>query len=176
MTEGRTYDTKSGVAAAIVIGVVMCLLGVAIFVLGDQAYLWVKAIHLVAVISWMVGLLYLPRLFVYHCDAKVGSELSETFKVMERRLVTIIATPALIVTWLLGLWMAWQGQHYFQIWFLAKFVLVFGLSGLHGYFTKAMKDFAADKRTRSARHWRMMNEIPALILLLITVLVIVKPI
>ncbi len=84
-------------------------------------YEWIKALHVIAVISWMAGMLYLPRLFVYHCEAEAGSKQSETFKVMERRLLKAIINPAMIVTWLAGLYLAWAGHWYLSGWFHAKF-------------------------------------------------------
>ncbi len=138
-------------------------------------YLWLKALHVIAVISWMAGMLYLPRLFVYHCDAESGSKQSETFKVMERRLLTIIINPAMVVTWATGLWLAWDGG-WFQVgWFQAKFVLVLALSAIHGVFSRWVRDFAADRNTRPGRFYRLMNEVPTLLMIAIVVLAIVKP-
>ncbi len=138
-------------------------------------YEWIKAFHVIAVIAWMAGMLYLPRLFVYHCAADVGSQQSETFKVMERRLLRIIINPAMIATWLLGLWLAWESALYRAGWFQAKFVLVLALSGVHGMLARAMKDFAADRNRRSARYYRIINEIPAVLMVAIVILVVVKP-
>ena len=106
-------------------------------------YLWVKAFHMIAVISWMAGLLYLPRLMVYHCTAEAGSEQSETFKIMERRLLRTIMTPAMIASWVLGLWLAWIGAYWLDIWFLAKLLMVVGLSACHMAFARWVEDFAA---------------------------------
>src|SRR5712671_2043507 len=100
----------------------------------SNLYPWLKAVHVMAVIAWMAGMLYLPRLFVYHCEAETGSRQSETFKLMERRLLKAIINPAMIVTWLLGLWLVWYSQQYRQHWFEAKFVLVFLLLGVHGVY------------------------------------------
>jgi protoporphyrinogen IX oxidase len=97
-------------------------------------YVWLKAFHVIAIIAWMAGMLYLPRLFVYHCEAEPGSKQSETFKVMERRLLNAIMTPAMVVSWALGLWLAWTGGSYAAGWLQAKVVLVVGLSALHGFF------------------------------------------
>src|SRR5436305_3852590 len=91
-------------------------------------YEWIKALHIIAVIAWMAGMLYLPRLFVYHCEADVGSMQSETFKVMERRLLKAIINPAMIATWLLGLWLAWRGGFFLAPWLHAKLALVIGMS------------------------------------------------
>ena len=138
-------------------------------------YEWLKAFHVIAVIAWMAGMLYLPRLFVYHCDAEPGSKQSETFKVMEQRLLRVIIGPAMGVTWLLGLWLAYDSGFYRAGWFHAKFALVIVLSGLHGFLSRAVKDFAADKNRRSAKFYRIINEVPAVLIIGIVILVIVKP-
>src|SRR5215469_9785054 len=104
-------------------------------------YLWIKALHILAVISFMAGMLYLPRLFVYHADAAPGSAPSETFKVMERRLLKGIMNPALIVVWLTGPWLAYESGFYRSPWLHAKFALVLALSGLHGYFARTVRVF-----------------------------------
>ncbi|QFU14966.1 protoporphyrinogen oxidase HemJ [Microvirga thermotolerans] len=140
-----------------------------------MAYLWIKALHLIAVISWMAGMLYLPRLFVYHCDAPKGSIQSETFKIMERRLLKAIINPAMIATWVLGLVLVWQGGWWTSGWFHAKFLLVLVLSGVHGFLSKTVKVFAADANTRPARFYRMINEVPTVLMIAIVILVIVKP-
>jgi protoporphyrinogen IX oxidase len=137
--------------------------------------LWVKALHILAVISFMAGMLYLPRLFVYHADCERGSTQSETFKAMERRLLKAIINPALIVLWLTGLWLAYDTGLYRSPWLQAKFVLVLALSGLHGYFARLVKVFAADANVRSARFYRALNEVPTVLMILIVVLVVVKP-
>jgi putative membrane protein len=137
--------------------------------------LWVKALHILAVIAFMAGMLYLPRLFVYHADSAPGSAQSETFKVMERRLLKAIINPALIVVWLTGLWLAYDTGLYRSPWLQAKFALVLILSGLHGYFARLVKVFAADANIRSARFYRALNEVPTLVMILIVVLVVVKP-
>ena len=138
-------------------------------------YEWLKAFHVIAVIAWMAGMLYLPRLFVYHCDAEPGSKQSETFKVMEQRLLRVIIGPAMGVTWLLGLWLAYQGGWFKAPWLHAKLLLVFLLSGVHGMLSRYVKDFAADKNHRSAKFYRIINEVPAVLMVLIVILVIVKP-
>ena len=139
------------------------------------AYDWLKAFHLIAVIAWLAGMLYLPRLFVYHCAAEPGSRQSETFKVMERRLLKAIINPAMIATWILGLWLAWTGGWLHAGWFHAKLVLVLILSGVHGLFARWVKDFAADRNRRSAGFYRLMNEVPTLLMIGIVILAIVKP-
>jgi putative membrane protein len=138
-------------------------------------YLWLKAAHVIAIIAWMAGMLYLPRLFVYHCDAPAGSPQSETFKIMERRLLKGIINPAMIAAWLLGLWLAWDGGWFSSGWFHVKLAAVLALSGLHGYFTGAVRAFAEDRNTRTPTHWRLMNEVPTLLLIVIVIMVIVKP-
>lgn len=138
-------------------------------------YDWIRAAHVIAVISWMAGMLYLPRLFVYHADAVVGSEKSETFKMMERRLLRAIINPAMLVTWVLGLWLAWQGFGFSGGWLHAKIAAVLLLSGVHGYFSGAVRKFAEDRNTKSARHWRVVNEVPTVLMIVIVILVIVKP-
>jgi putative membrane protein len=138
-------------------------------------YLWLKAFHIIAVIAWMAGMLYLPRLFVYHCAAPPGSPQSETFKVMERRLLRVIINPAMIATWLLGLWLAWQGGLFRAGWLHGKLALVLALSGLHGLFARWVKDFAADRNRHSAKFYRIINEVPAVLLIFIVILAVVKP-
>jgi putative membrane protein len=138
-------------------------------------YEWVKAFHIMAVIAWMAGMLYLPRLFVYHAEAEVGSKQSETFKVMERRLLRGIINPSMIVVWLLGLWMAWEAPWYDELWLQLKVVSVLIMSALHGFLSRCMKDFAADRNTRSAKFYRIINEVPAVLIVLIVLLVVLKP-
>lgn len=138
-------------------------------------YEWIKALHVIAVISWMAGMLYLPRLFVYHCDAPPGSPQSETFKVMERRLLKAIINPAMAVTWLAGIWLIWKGSWISSGWMHGKLALVIALSAVHGFFSRWVKDFAADRNTRSAKFYRIINEVPTVLMIGIVILVIVKP-
>jgi putative membrane protein len=138
-------------------------------------YLWLKAAHVVAIIAWMAGMLYLPRLFVYHSQVPPDSPQSATFKIMERRLLKAIINPAMTAAWILGLWLAWDGGLFRQGWLHAKLVLVVAMSALHGYFSAAVRAFAEDRNTRSARYWRMINEVPTLLMIGIVILVIVKP-
>jgi putative membrane protein len=168
--EDKSAGSRAG--AALVFTVVITAL---IFFFGDRAYLWIKAIHVVAIISWMAGLLYLPRLFIYHCDAPKGSVQSETFKIMEGRLLNIIMTPAMVITWVLGLWLAWQQEFFSQGWMIAKIVLVFVLSGVHGYFSASARAFRQDRNEKPPRHWRIVNEVPTLLMVAIVILVVVKP-
>jgi putative membrane protein len=143
--------------------------------LGDAAYPWFKAFHVVAVIAWMAGMLYLPRLFVYHCAAAIGSSQSETFKVMERRLLRAIINPAMIATWLLGLWLAWWSGAYRSGWLEAKFALVLAMSGVHGLFARWMRHFGADRNRHSAKFYRIINELPTVLMIGIVLLAVVKP-
>lgn len=175
MSSTPEKPASPAIRAGIALLVTALITAAAIFVLGDRAYLWVKAVHVVAIISWMAGMLYLPRLFIYHCDAEAGSVQSETFKVMERRLLTIIINPAMVISWALGLWLAWQGGFLSSGWFHAKLALALALSGAHGYFSRSVRTFAEDRNTRPASHWRMVNEIPTVLMIAIVILVIVKP-
>jgi protoporphyrinogen IX oxidase len=137
--------------------------------------LWLKAFHIMAVVAWFAGLFYLPRLFVYHAGAKPGSELSETLKVMEHRLLTAIMTPAMAAVWILGLTLAyWEGA-FSDGWLHAKLALVFLLSGFQGALSRWTRDFAADRNTRSAKFYRVANEVPTVFLILIVLLVVLKP-
>lgn len=140
--------------------------------------LWLKALHVISVIAWMAGMLYLPRLFVYHCGAAVGSDASEMLKVMERRLLKAIVNPAMIATFLFGgLLLGVPGLvDWSSGWIWTKLTLVvIGMGGLHGAFSRWQKDFAADRNRHSARFYRFANEAPTLLLILIVILVIVKP-
>lgn len=139
-------------------------------------YDWLKAVHVLAVISWMAGMLYLPRLMVYHVDAAPGSVQSETFKVMERRLLKGIMNPAMIVTWVLGLYLAWDAFGFKGGWLHGKILLVVLLSGVHGYLVGRVRDFAEDRNTKSGRFYRIINEVPAVLMVGIVILVIVKPV
>lgn len=138
-------------------------------------YEWVKALHIISIIAWMAGMLYLPRLFVYHCDAAAGSESSETFKIMERRLLKAIMTPAMISSWLFGLWAAVEIGAFSQGWFHAKLTLVLIMSGVHGYLAGCVKRFAKDENTKPARFYRILNEVPTVLMIVIVILVVGKP-
>lgn len=140
-------------------------------------YPWIKALHVISVIAWMAGMLYLPRLFVYHADAEVGSVQSETFKVMERRLLRVITTPAMTAAWIFGITLATiPGIVDFSSgWFYVKLLLVLVMSGAHGSMVRWQRDFENDQNRRPARFYRLVNEIPTLLMIGIVVLVIVKP-
>lgn len=138
---------------------------------------WVKAFHVISVIAWMAGMLYLPRLFVYHADAEPGSAQSETFKIMERRLYRAITTPAMIATWVFGLWLLhlWGLQIFSMGWIWLKIGLVLLLSGFHGFLGRSLRDFANDRNTRPAKFYRAVNEVPTVLMIVIVIAVIVKP-
>ena len=138
-------------------------------------YLWIKALHIIAVIAWMAAMLYLPRLMVYHAMAEVGSATSETFKVMERRLLKAIATPAMIVTWLAGLVLIYEGGWIASPWLHLKLVLVLAMSAIHGLLARWVRDFAADANTRTAKFYRIINEVPTVLMIGIVILVVLKP-
>lgn len=156
------------------LGVIAAALLIAVM-LGADGYLWIKAIHVVAIVSWMAGLLYLPRLFVYHADAEPRSELDRTLAVMEYRLLNYIMTPAMAIAWVLGLWLAYTNSFWSSGWFIAKVVLVIGLSGFHGYLAKSQRLFAAGQNKQPGRHWRLVNEIPTVLMIAIVILAVVKP-
>jgi putative membrane protein len=138
-------------------------------------YLYVKAFHIIAVIAWMAGMLYLPRLFVYHASAKTNSEQSETFKVMERRLLRFIMTPAMIATWILGIILVIQTGAFTATWFHIKFALVLAMTILHGLFASWAHDFAFNRNKHLPKFYRIINEIPTVLLILIVLLAVVKP-
>src|SRR5215472_10273336 len=140
-----------------------------------EFYLWLKAFHVIAVMAWMAGMLYLPRLFVYHCEVTPGSAESERFKVMERRLMRAIINPSMIAVWVLGLTLAAVTHAYTQGWLQLKFVLVLVLSGIHGFLASSMKAFARDENRRTQRFYRIVNEVPAMLMVMIVILAVVKP-
>jgi protoporphyrinogen IX oxidase len=137
---------------------------------------WVKALHVISVIAWMAGMLYLPRLYVYHADAEKASIQSETFKIMERRLYRGITTPAMIAAWVFGLWMVFAGQVDWSAgWPYVKAAMVILLSGFHGVLGRWRREFAEDRNTRPSRFYRAVNEIPTVLMIVIVIAVIVKP-
>ena len=175
MAASRDEVVRRTKRAAVFLAVSAGLLGVAIVVLRDGAHLWMKTLHVVAIISWMAGMLYLPRLFVYHCGVAIGTETSETFKVMERKLLRYIINPAMVVSWVAGLWIAWRFSLFGEVWFHVKLACVLGLSAVHGYLAKAVADFARDEGRRDHKFWRFMNEVPTLLMIVIVAMVIVRP-
>jgi len=137
---------------------------------------YIKAFHIIAVIAWMAGLLYLPRLFVYHAASETGSAQAETFKIMERRLLRFITTPAMIAAWIFGLVLAFSVVDWAHAgWFHAKLLLVLILSGFTGMLAKWTREFAADRNTHSQRFYRIANEVPTLLMIAIVILAVVKP-
>ncbi len=137
--------------------------------------LWLKALHVMAFAAWMAGMWYLPRLMVYHVDAPPGSPTSETFKVMERRLLRAITTPAMIVTVALGLWLATAQGQWRDGWLHGKLLLVVGMLAVHGLLARHVREFAADRRGRPARYFRMINEVPTVLFVGIVLLAVLKP-
>jgi len=139
-------------------------------------YDWIRAFHVIAVISWMAGMLYLPRLYVYHCEAEPGSKLSEKLKIMERRLLRLILNPAMIVTWLLGLTMLYSNPSLLHNpWMHIKLTCLVLMQIVHAIFARCRKNFAADKNTRSQKFYRIINEAPTVLMIIIVIMVIVRP-
>ncbi|MDO6590461.1 protoporphyrinogen oxidase HemJ [Loktanella sp. D2R18] len=140
-------------------------------------YDWIKAIHIMAVISWMAGMFYLPRLFVYHAErAEVGSDLDLTFQIMEEKLLRVIINPAMIVTWVAGLIMLSMGAFdWGSVWSWSKIIAVLLMSGFHGWLSKRRKEFVAGVNTRSGRVYRLANEVPTVLMVIIVVAVVVRP-
>ncbi len=138
-------------------------------------YLWIKALHVIAVISWMAGIFYLPRLFVYHAAVPKGSPQADTFVVMERKLLRIIMNPAMIVTWATGLTIAMMGGWERQGWFMAKFALVVLMSAFHMWLSAKRRAFEEGRNTVSERGYRLANEVPTVLMIVIVILVVVKP-
>lgn len=135
-----------------------------------------KALHIIAMVAWMAGMLYLPRLFVYHAGASAGSELSETLKLMEYRLLKFIINPAMIATFVFGIALLTLQPVYLQTgWFYAKLALVLGMSGVHGFYAASVRRFATDDNKHSAKFWRIMNEVPTVLMIVIILLVVLKP-
>ena len=143
--------------------------------LAQQAYPWLKAMHIVAVIAWMAGIFYLPRLFVYHAESSIGSEKSETFKVLEQRLLAVIMTPAMILTWLLGLVLAAINELWNEQWLIAKVGLVAVMTLFHFWLAARARRFLHDRNRVSSRTYRIANELPTLLVIAIVILVVVKP-
>jgi len=143
----------------------------------SEAYPWIKALHIMSMVAWMAGLLYLPRLYVYHSMAPVGSDQSEIFKVMERRLQRGIMTPAMLVTWGFGLMLAGMPGvvNWHMGWIWAKLVLVVGLTIFHLALARWRRAFSSDRNRYETRFFRIVNELPTLALIAIVVLVVVKP-
>ena len=137
----------------------------------------IKSLHIISIISWMVGLLYLPRLFVYHCSAKIGSEFSEKLKIMERRLMVAIMEPARISSLVFGLLLlfSYSWEEIFTLWMSIKLICVIGLFVIHDLFRKWQKNFETDKNIHRDKFFRILNEVPTLLMILIVIFVVVKP-
>ena len=168
---GQRARTRAFVAIAIFVA----LLAGLFISRPDNLYLWIKALHIIAVMSWMAALLYMPRLFIYHSDAEPGSEQSETFKMMEQRLLKVIMNPAMMISWALGLYLAWSVYGFQGGWLHAKLLFVVLLTGVHVMFSRAVRQFARDENTRTARYWRLMNEAPTVLMIAIVIMAVVKP-
>lgn len=179
MSEDSQTSEKAGrkarLRAAVALVVFVTMIALVLHVDPSESYLWIKALHIVAVISWMAGLFYLPRLFIYHTDAQPGSDKSETFKIMEQRLIKVIMNPAMMISWVLGLYLAWSVYGFSGGWLHAKIGLVVLMTLTHIYFSRSARRFLRDENTRGARHWRLMNEVPTVLMILIVILVVVKP-
>ena len=144
----------------------------------NEGYLWLKALHIIAVVSWMAGMLYLPRLFVYHTQVKAGSEASEMLKVMERKIMRIIINPAMIATWVLGIWLALKINAFGPGnggWLHAKLGLLVLMQIAHAMMSRYRKAFARDQNVKSERFFRIFNEVPAVLMVVIVLLVVIKP-
>lgn len=149
-----------------------------VFVRGRMmnTYLWVKAFHIIAVMSWMAGMLYLPRLYVYHTAVAVGSEMDKTFQTMERRLLRYIINPAMIITFALGIWLIFIiGMENLSGWFHAKMTLVLLMAAVHGFLARCRKKFVRGQNTYSAKFYRILNEVPTILMIFIVILAVVKP-
>lgn len=172
---GESAGRRARLRAAVALAVFALLALLLVLHPPEDLYLWIKALHIIAVISWMAGLLYLPRLFVYHTDVPPGSAEAEVFKVMERRLYRVIMQPAMGLSWLLGLYLAWSVYGFQGGWLHAKLAFVVLLSAVHQFYGRAVRAFAEDRNTKTGRQWRLWNEAPALLMILIVILVVVKP-
>ena len=171
-----TAETRSTMVRAVVsVAIAAAVMAALILWWPPRLYRWMLAVHIMAVISWMAGMFYLPRLFVYHCGAEPGSRQSDTFKVMERRLLRQIINPAMIVTWGAGVWMIWAGGLIHAGWLQAKLFFVLPLSGFHGMLAGFVRDFAADRNRHSEVFYRVFNEVPTILMIFIVILAIVKP-
>lgn len=167
--------SKAWIRAGTALSIFVIVIALILILDPDNLYLWIKAFHIVSVIAWMAGLLYLPRLFIYHFDVAPGSEASELFKVMEGRLLRIIMNPAMMLSWALGLYLAWTAFAFQGGWLHVKLLSVVLLTGVHVYYGRAWRAFQRDERPASQRHWRIANEAPALLMIVIVLMVVLKP-
>src|SRR5712671_253835 len=166
---------KRWIGAVTAVAMIVALVIALVIWRPSGVYPWVKAFHVIAVMSWMAGMLYLPRLFVYHCGAEKGSRQSETFKVMERRLLRGILNPAMVASWALGLWTVYDGGWISAHWLHLKLLLVVALSAVHGMLVRWTADFAADRNRRSEHFYRIANEVPAVLMVGIVIMAVIKP-
>jgi protoporphyrinogen IX oxidase len=175
-SEAVTMSNRLAGRRALIATIIFVVLAAVVFIINPaDLYLWMKAVHVIAVMSWMAGMLYLPRLFINHIEAERGSQMDETFKGMERRLMRIIMNPAMIIAWALGLWLGWTGGFFVEPWFWVKCCGVIAMSAAHGWFAGSIRKFAEGRNTMTARQWRMANEVPTLLMILIVIMVVVKP-
>lgn len=180
MTNSKTHMTTGTIWLRAIVSlliVVVVLWG--LFHVNPDKYpdstLWIKSFHVISIICWMAGMFYLPRLFVYHCQAEVGSKQSETFKIMERRLLRAIINPAMIASWITGLWLAWEVYALQGGWLHLKLLVVVILSGYHGLLSRGVRHFAEDRNNFSEKTWRILNEVPTVLMIIAVIDVIVKP-
>ncbi|MBI0168091.1 protoporphyrinogen oxidase HemJ [Bartonella sp. M0280] len=180
MTNSKTHMTTGTIWLRAIVSlliVVVVLWG--LFHVNPDKYpestLWIKSFHVISIICWMAGMFYLPRLFVYHCQAEAGSKQSETFKVMERRLLRAIINPAMIASWVTGLWLAWEVYALQGGWLHLKLLVVVILSGYHGLLSRGVRHFAEDRNNFSEKTWRILNEVPTVLMIIAVIDVIVKP-
>ncbi|WLT08527.1 protoporphyrinogen oxidase HemJ [Bartonella apihabitans] len=180
MTNSKTHMTTGTIWLRAIVSlliVVVVLWG--LFHVNPDKYpestLWIKSFHVISIICWMAGMFYLPRLFVYHCQAELGSKQSETFKVMERRLLRAIINPAMIASWVTGLWLAWEVYALQGGWLHLKLLVVVILSGYHGLLSRGVRHFAEDRNNFSEKTWRILNEVPTVLMIIAVIDVIVKP-
>jgi protoporphyrinogen IX oxidase len=175
MTQGQNDGKVAAKRALMALAFFAIGAGFLLWLNPTDLYVWIKALHVISVIAWMAGMFYLPRLFVYHADTKSGGEQAETFKIMERRLLRAIINPAMLFTWVFGIWLAVSSLAYKENWFIVKFIAVLALSAFHGFLSKHVRIFGRDGNVKPARYWRMMNEVPTVLMFIIVIMVVVKP-
>ncbi|MCT6823888.1 protoporphyrinogen oxidase HemJ [Bartonella apis] len=180
MTNSKTHMTTGTIWLRAIISILIVVVVLwALFHVNPEQYpdatLWIKSFHVISIICWMAGMFYLPRLFVYHCRAETGSKQSETFKIMERRLLRAIINPAMIASWITGLWLAWEVYALQGGWLHLKLLVVVILSGYHGLLSHGVRHFAEDRNNISEKTWRILNEVPTVLMIIAVIDVIVKP-
>ncbi|MCT6860422.1 protoporphyrinogen oxidase HemJ [Bartonella apis] len=180
MTNSKTHMTTGTIWLRAIVSILIVVVVLwALFHVNPEQYpdatLWIKSFHVISIICWMAGMFYLPRLFVYHCRAETGSKQSETFKIMERRLLRAIINPAMIASWITGLWLAWEVYALQGGWLHLKLLVVVILSGYHGLLSHGVRHFAEDRNNISEKTWRILNEVPTVLMIIAVIDVIVKP-